>query len=111
MKGSLPKRACAAGFIAILAMTAIVATPVFAQPAAPTKDPKALEEAKKHWEAGQAFYNDPSGKHNCEDAVKEFGRAYELSGSVKAARARAICEMELEQDGAAIADYDIYLAA
>ncbi len=79
-----------------------------AQPNGP-HDPKQLEEARKAWEAGQAFYNDPSGKHNCEDAVREFSKAYELSGSVKAARARGICEMELEQDGAAIADYDIFL--
>jgi len=110
------ERQRAPGWLAIasrvLVASAFVATvPLVAaaQPATPPRDPKALEEAKKHWEAGQAFYNDPSGKHNCEDAVREFSKAYELSGSVKAARARGICEMELEQDGAAIADFDLYL--
>ena len=65
-----------------------------AQPKDPPKDPKVMEEARRHMDAGTALYNDPSGP-KCEEAVKEFSKAYELSGSVKAARARGICEMAL----------------
>ena len=37
---------------------------------APAKPDKAqLAEAKKHMEAGAAFYNDPSG-HKCEEAYR-----------------------------------------
>jgi hypothetical protein len=79
---------------------------VLAQPG-PAKDPK-LEEAKRHMDAGVALYNDPSGA-KCEEAVKEFSKAYELSGSVKAARARGICEMALELDGAAVDDLQLYV--
>jgi hypothetical protein len=50
---------------------------------APT-DPK-LIEAKKHMEAGAAFFNDPGGS-KCEEAYREFKTAYELSGSMNAAR-------------------------
>jgi len=113
MHGSVLRRQRAPGWLAggaSAALAMVLSHSALAQPVTPTKDPKALEEAKKHWEAGQAFYNDPSGHHNCEEAVKEFGRAYELSGSVKAARARGICEMELEQDGPAMADFEVYLA-
>lgn len=80
----------------------------WAQPKDPPKDPKVMEEAKRHMDAGTALYNDPSGP-KCEEAVKEFSKAYELSGSVKAARARGICEMALEQDGAAIDDLQLYV--
>jgi hypothetical protein len=68
-------------------------------------DPKKLEEAKQHMAAGSAFYNDPAG-HKCEEALREFSKAYELSGSWKALRAMAICELELERDGDAIKHYD-----
>lgn len=93
-----------------LAFCLSVAVPsgAFAQPKDPPKDPKVLEEAKRHMEAGVALYNDPGGA-KCEEAVKEFSKAYELSGSVKAARARGICEMALELDGAAIDDLQLYL--
>lgn len=67
-----------------------------------------LEQAKKHMEAGAAFYNDPSG-HKCEPAVTEFAKAYQLSGSTKALRAQAICELELERDGDAIAHFEEFL--
>jgi hypothetical protein len=104
------KRMRALGSLSIvLSVIAGSALPALGQPVAPSKEPKALEEANKHWQAGQGFYNDPTG-HKCEEAVIEFGKAYELSGSVKAARARGICELELERDGAAIADFEIYLA-
>ncbi|MRG94489.1 hypothetical protein [Polyangium spumosum] len=70
-----------------------------AEPAAP-EDPK-LVEAKKHMEAGAAFYNDPSG-HKCEEAYREFKKAFELSGSLNAVKGMGLCAMELERDGEAI---------
>jgi len=67
----------------------------------PQTDPARLDEAKRHMEAGAAFYNDPSG-HKCEEAVREFGKAYEKSGSLNALRGMGICALELERDGDAI---------
>ncbi len=72
---------------------------------APQVSPQQLEKAKEHMAAGSAFYNDPSG-HKCEEAVREFSKAYEYSGSWRALRAQAICELELERDGAAISHYE-----
>jgi hypothetical protein len=89
-----------------LAAAACIATPALAQQA--TNDPAKLEQAKKHMQAGAAFYNDPSG-HKCEEALKEFGQAYELSGSLNALRGMAICNLELERDGEAIPQYQAYL--
>jgi hypothetical protein len=78
-------------------------------PAGATVDPAKLEEAKKHMQAGAAFYNDPSG-HKCEEAIREFGKAYELSGSLNALKGQAVCNLELERDGEAIDQYSKYLA-
>src|SRR5262249_32158347 len=66
-------------------------------------------EAKKHMEAGAAFYNDASGVHKCEEALKEFKLAYDLSGSLNALKAMGVCELELERDGDAIAHYEKFL--
>jgi hypothetical protein len=81
-----------------------------AAPAAEAKKPdKAqLAEAKKHMEAGAAFYNDPSG-HKCEEAYREFKKAYDLSGSLNALKAMGICALELERDGEAIERLEKYL--
>jgi hypothetical protein len=72
-------------------------------------DPAKLQEAKKHMEAGAAFYNDPNG-HKCEEAYREFKMAYELSGSLNALKAMGICALELERDGEAIERLEAYLA-
>lgn len=72
--------------------------------------PAAIEEAKKHMKAGAAFYNDPNG-HKCEEALREFIKAYRLSGSLNALKGMAICNLELERDGDAIEQYTTYLAA
>lgn len=72
-------------------------------------DDDKLAQAKRHMEAGAAFYNDPSG-HKCEEAVREFKKAHELSGSLNALRGAAICSLELERDGAAIEMYEQYLS-
>lgn len=73
-------------------------------------DPAAIEEAKKHMKAGAAFYNDPSGHPKCEEALREFTKAFELSGSLNARKGMAVCNLELERDGDAIRDYTAYLA-
>lgn len=80
-----------------------------AAPAPAQPDKTQLAEAKKHMEAGAAFYNDPSG-HKCEEAYREFLKAYELSGSLKALKAVGICALELERDGDAIDRFEKYLA-
>src|SRR5262245_37309164 len=98
--------------IAIASVCSFTAPAVFAgdTPApVPANDPAKLEEAKKHMQAGAAFYNDPSG-HKCEEAIREFGKAYELSGSLNALKGMAICNLELERDGDAIEQYSGYLA-
>jgi hypothetical protein len=80
-----------------------------AKDAAPAKPDKAqLAEAKRHMEAGAAFYNDPSG-HKCEEAYREFKKAYDLSGSLNALKAMGICALELERDGEAIERLEKYL--
>lgn len=71
-------------------------------------DPAKLEEAKRHMEAGAAFYNDPNG-HKCEEAYREFKRAYELSSSLNALKAMGVCALELERDGDAISHYEKYI--
>jgi len=76
---------------------------------APKVDPKKLQEAKQHMEAGAAFYNDPNG-HKCEEAYREFEMAYALSGSLNALKAMGICALELERDGEAIERLEAYLA-
>lgn len=88
-----------------------------AQPAAPAvgkggeakADSAKLQEAKQHMEAGAAFYNDPNG-HKCEEAYREFKKAYELSGSLNALKAMGICALELERDGEAIERLEAYVA-
>jgi len=79
----------------------------FAQ-GAPPADPAKLEEAKRHMQAGASFYNDPSG-HKCEEAIREFGKAFDLSGSLNALKGMAVCNLELERDGEAIEQYTKYL--
>jgi hypothetical protein len=60
-------------------------------------------------EAGAAFYNDPSG-HKCEEAYREFAKAYELSGSLNALKGMGVCALELERDGEAIDHFEKYMA-
>jgi hypothetical protein len=72
---------------------------VEAQPAKPA-NPN-LEQAKVHMAAGTSFYNEPPVGSKCEAAVVEFEKAFQLSGSWRALRALAICELYLERDGAA----------
>ena len=91
---------------------ALAAALLFAGPAraqAPKAlDPASIDEAKRHMKAGAAFYNDPAG-HKCEEALREFTKAYALSGSLNALKGMAICNLELERDGDAIEQYGAYL--
>ncbi len=65
-------------------------------------------QALESMAAGVAFLQDPEGaKH--EDAYPQFKKAYELSCSVNALQNLALCEMNLELDGDAIAHYAIVL--
>lgn len=73
----------------------------------PAEDPN-VAEAKKHMEAGAAFFNDPAG-HKCEDAFGEFEKAYNLVGSLNALKGMAFCAMFLERDGEAIELYETLL--
>ncbi len=101
-------RALAAAFAAVCCLASL---PALAQvpPVTPTQtDPAKLLEAKKHMEAGAAFYNDPSG-HKCEEALREFGKAYEKSGSLNALRGMGICALELERDGEAMELLERYI--
>ncbi len=104
-----PRRSKGAIALSILTCWSL-AVPAYAQPHGGAPDPKKIAEAKQHMEAGAAFYNDPSG-HKCEEAIREFSKAYELSGSKKALRAMGVCALELERDGEAIDDYEKYLAS
>ena len=83
--------------------------PVYAQGKGkkPDEDPK-VAEAKKHMEAGAAFFNDPAG-HKCEEAFAEFEKAYDLVGSLNALKGMAFCAMFLERDGEAIELYETLL--
>jgi len=60
-------------------------------------------------QAGAAFYNDPSGR-KCEEAYREFSKAYELSGSLNALKGMGVCALELERDGEAIEYLTKFLA-
>jgi len=96
---------CVAAALVALSATA---TPAWAQDGPSKIDPAKLEEAKTHMKAGAAFYNDPSG-HKCEEALREFSKAYELSGSLNALKGMAVCNLELEHDGDAIEQFTKYL--
>jgi hypothetical protein len=89
-----------------IAALACAATPALAQG---KPDGARLDEARRHMKAGAAFYNDPSG-HKCEEALVEFKKAYDLSGSLNALKGMAVCNLELERDGDAIDQYSGYLA-
>ena len=90
----------------LLASVLFTSSSALGQDAPPS--PAKLAEAKKHMEAGAALYNDPSG-HKCEEALREFNKAYELSGSLNALKAIGVCELELERDGDAIAHFEKFL--
>jgi hypothetical protein len=91
-----------------LAVLAGTAGPALGQ-GKPAPDPAKIEEARLHMKAGHDFYEDPRG-HRCEEALVEFRKAYELSGSLNARKGMAVCNLLLERDGDAIDDYTAFLA-
>ena len=103
-------RSSTARFLAAFSLVSlsITAAPRAFGQGAPPADPAKLEEAKRHMQAGASFYNDPSG-HKCEEAIREFGKAFDLSGSLNALKGMAVCNLELERDGEAIEQYTKYL--
>jgi hypothetical protein len=105
-RGATVARLVAHALVAV-ALVAVAPAVAKAQPSSKpaAQDGAKLEQAKQHMAAGSSFYNDPSG-HKCEEALVEFGKAYDLSGSWKALRAMAICELELERDGDAIKHFE-----
>jgi hypothetical protein len=107
----VPARWCASLLFALVLgwstlFLVLAATPAVAQPAKP--DQAKLDQAREHMSAGSLLYNDPSGPPGikCEEALAEFSKAYDLSGSWKALRAMSICEQKLERDGNALAHYE-----
>lgn len=94
--------------VSFATLTALLPPPS-ALAAPPSKaDLAKREEAKRHFAAAIAFYNDPGG-HKCEEAIPEFSKAYELSGSPNALKGMAVCNLELERDGETIEQYTKYL--
>jgi hypothetical protein len=109
---SIVRRAVLATALSVASAGALVLAPglALAQPKPGEQpDPAKLEQAKKHMEAGVAFYNDPAG-HKCEEAYSEFKKAYELSGSLNALKGMGNCALELERDGDAIDHFEKFLA-
>ena len=75
-------------------------------PAAATAAPD--PEAKKQFDAGVAYLEDPDGA-KYEDAYRSFKKAYEISQSPKVLGNVGFCAMHLERDGEAIDAYATYL--
>lgn len=67
------------------------------------------DEARRHFEAGVNYLQDPGGARY-EEAYLEFKRAYEASQSWKVLGNLGLTAMKLERDGEAIAAYEKYLA-
>lgn len=80
------------------------AAPAATGAAIPAPDP----EAKKQFDAGVAYLEDPDGA-KYEDAYRSFKKAYEISQSPKVLGNVGFCAMHLERDGEAIDAYATYL--
>ncbi|HMA94301.1 MAG TPA: hypothetical protein VKP30_16530, partial [Polyangiaceae bacterium] len=66
------------------------------------------DEAQKHFDAGLAYADDPTGP-KWEEAFKEFRAAYTLSQNWKILNNIGLCALNLERDGEAIEAYKDYL--
>lgn len=86
-----------------IAVILLVSTTAFAE-----KDPTVTESARKHFKAGVAYVEDPSGA-KYEEALQEFRKAYEESPTPKIMNNIGFCALSLERDGEAIEAYEIYL--
>jgi hypothetical protein len=65
--------------------------------------------AKKHFDAGVAYVDDPSGP-KWEEALKEFQLAFSDSPTSRLQNNIGLCALNLERDGEAIEAYKAYLA-
>ena len=83
----------------------LMASGVYAQKSATVSD-----SARKHFKAGIAYIEDPSGA-KYEEALQEFRRAYAESPTPKIMNNIGLCALSLERDGEAIEAYEIYLAS
>jgi hypothetical protein len=75
---------------------------------APAADASINEEARKYFQAGVSFLQDPDGARY-EDAYREFEAAYAASPSPKILGNIGYCALKLERDGEAITAYTRYL--
>src|SRR5512145_2220583 len=71
--------------------------------------PSTKSEAQKHFDAGLAYVDDPSGS-KWEDALREFRSAYEISKNWKLLNNIGLCALNLERDAEAIEAYKEYLS-
>jgi hypothetical protein len=71
-------------------------------------DVPVTEEARKHFNAGVAFLQDPDGARY-EDAYREFQQAYSTAPSWKILGNLGLTAMKLERDGEAIDAYRRYI--
>jgi hypothetical protein len=108
MSRSFGRAALMCGALALVSSVALTARAQVPPEVGPQNDPAKIEAAKRHMAAGLAFYQDPNG-HKCEEAVREFAKAYELSGSLNALKNMGVCALELERDGEAIELFERFL--
>lgn len=66
-------------------------------------------EAKAHFDAGISYVDEPTGP-KWEEALQEFKAAYAISPAWELKNNIALCALNLERDGEAIAAYQEYLA-
>ena len=92
--------------VRLVALLVALASAARAQEA--QQDPAKYEAGKRAFSAGVALLQDPEGARY-EEALAQFGRAYELTNSWKALGNMALCLFKLERDGEAIAAYEKYL--
>jgi hypothetical protein len=92
------RRLCAA-----LLVLALLPSMAFAQ------QPAKNTEAQRHYDAGLAYVDDPTGP-KWDEALREFRMAYKASGQWKLQNNIGLCALNLERDAEAIAAYKDYLA-
>src|SRR5205814_2459788 len=95
------------GSIAV-ALVLLLTSVIVGEQVARAETPEALDEAKKYFETGVGYLDDPDGER-VEEAYHAFRRAYELSKSPKVLGNIGLCAMRLERDGEAIDAYSEYL--
>lgn len=93
-----------ASFTLLLALIACLLLSASAAMATAELNPEAI----KHFNAGVAYVDDPTGS-KWEEALKEFRAAYTIYPTWKFANNIGLCALQLERDGEAIEAYQEYL--